>query len=106
MVSYSAVRLSPIATTSAARAAVENKNAANSERCNIFMPETYGRIRVPPRKRRAPSRYRCTFQRVSGVRLMASLSTSKPQYSSKYATPSFVLIVSRRLRANSSMYSL
>jgi len=47
-----------------------------------------------------------TFQRVSGKRFTSSFSTSNPQYSRRYATPSLLDIVSRRLRAKSSMYSL
>src|SRR5205823_11742458 len=46
------------------------------------------------------------FQRNSGCKLISSGRTSKPTDRSKYETPSRLSIVSFRLRANSSMYSL
>ena len=52
----------------------------------------------------APQRW--IFQRVSGSRLISAGFTWKPEACSRYATPSRVAMLSRRLFAKISMYSL
>src|SRR5450432_3566099 len=73
-----------------ARSVTKPKNRRQREPCQYF--------------NRLPGRNPDHLQRHSGWRLIWSIGISRPVALSRYATPSRVSIVSRRLRAKSSTY--